>query len=185
MSTDTDPNPTAADILGGILREAAEAGIDAGRRGTAVDSTAGGIALTVLTEHRLADRVTVHQHAAAKRQAETAVAMVREQIAARRAVAAPRLGAAPEFAIRAHLEMFCPPAGSEPHVWVAPLSASTSDREQWMDIGPLGEVCQAYPLAADILSRWMPCASLSLSGTVTLTPTLRVQASLIGESRRA
>lgn len=67
---------TTADIIGNALADAAERGIIAGRDGTAVDTTATGIALTVLTEHKLAERTIVYPTVMHARQAEAAVEVV-------------------------------------------------------------------------------------------------------------
>lgn len=77
---------TTAAELGQALTVAAQLGIDAGAAGTAVDNTAQGIALSVLTERRLADRTTIYQYAVQLLQAEAAVEIVNAQLAESRKV---------------------------------------------------------------------------------------------------
>lgn len=95
-----------------------------------------------------------------------------------------RAHALAEHTIRRHLERLCPPIGSEPHVWVAPINATHHDGEQWLDVGPLDAVCRDYPDVADILRRWIPMPHFGASGVLRLTPDLRCQVALIGEARR-
>ena len=77
---------TSADILGNALADAAARGIAAGRDGTAVDLTAKGIALMVLTDMDLGERVVIHSHRFAKAQAEAAVEIVAAQRAESRRI---------------------------------------------------------------------------------------------------
>lgn len=95
-----------------------------------------------------------------------------------------RSTAASELEIRRHLDRFIPSAGSDPHVWIAPISAREDEDEKWLDIGPLEAVRRAYPNIGKIIKNWTPSHLRTTGAVLNLTPEIRCMVALIGESKK-